>query len=57
MGEGGEGVILIFWRSFVYILDILFVILDGFSGIYDGSVAVLEHGIVVEGFANALAFF
>ena len=57
MGEGREGVILIFWRCFVYALDILFVILDGFSGIDDGSVAVLKLGIVVEGFANGLAFF
>ena len=57
MGEKGEGVILFFWRYLVYTWDILFVILDGFSCIYDGSVAVLKLGIVVEGFTNGLAFF
>ena len=40
-----EGVILIFWRCFVYVLDIMFVILDGFFGIDDGSIVVLKLGI------------
>lgn len=37
-----EGVILIFWKCFVYALDIMF---DGFSSIDDGSVAAPKLGI------------
>ena len=35
----------------------MLVVLDGLEGVDDGSVAGLKLGIVVEGFADGLAFF